>query len=80
MDNLKKYNEIFKEVFAVDDSALNEHLTKEEFQEWDSIHQLNLITYIEDTFDIMLDGDDSLGLTSYNEGMNILSSKYSIQF
>ncbi len=80
MDNLNKLNEIFKEVFAVDDSALGEHLNREEIDSWDSIHQLSLLSYIEDSFDIMLDGEDALGITSYLGCKDLLLSKYKIEF
>lgn len=80
MDNIKELNEIFKEVFNVNDSELNEHLCREECSAWDSIHQLSLLTYLEDCFDIMLDGDDALGITSYNGCKNLLSRKYGIDF
>lgn len=80
MDNLKKLNEIFKEVFAVDDEALGEHLNREEMAEWDSIHQLSLLSYLEDSFDIMLDGEDALGITSYIGCKELLASKYDVQF
>ncbi len=80
MENLEKYNEIFKEVFSVGESDLNENFSRESTATWDSIHQLNLITYLEDEFDVMFSTDDSLDLTSYNKGKEILSSKYGIAF
>ena len=80
MDNQKKLNEIFKEVFAVEDAALNEHLNREEVSAWDSIHQLNLLSYLEDSFDIMLDGEDALGITSYIGCKDLLASKYNVAF
>ena len=80
MDNQQKLDEIFKEVFAVDNAALNEHLNREEVVGWDSIHQLNLLTYLEDSFDIMLDGEDALNITSYFGCKDLLASKYGVQF
>ena len=80
MDNLKKLNEIFKEVFAIGDEALGEHLNREEIAEWESIHQLSLLSYLEDSFDIMLDGEDALGITSYEGCKDILTSKYDVKF
>lgn len=80
MDNLKELNEIFKDVFNVNDSELNEHLCREECPVWDSIHQLSLLTYLEDCFDIMLDGEDALGITSYLNCKELLSSKYDVEF
>lgn len=80
MDNLKKYNEIFAEVFAIDESELNDNFSRNSNSSWDSIHQLNLITFIEDSFDIMFDGEDALSLDSYLKGKEILSTKYNIVF
>lgn len=80
MDNQKKLDEIFKEVFAVEDAALGEHLNREEVAQWDSIHQLSLLSYLEDSFDIMLDGEDALGITSYLGCKELLASKYEISF
>lgn len=80
MDNLKKLNEIFKEIFAVDDTALGEHLSRENIAEWDSIHQLSLLSFLEDSFDIMLDGEDALKITSYLGCKELLTSKYEVQF
>lgn len=80
MDNLKIYDGIFMDVFSVDKSALNGNFNKENVEEWDSIHQLSLMTGIEDAFDIMFDTEDALGLTSYEGGKELLKSKYDIAF
>lgn len=80
MDNLKKYNEIFMEVFSVDESALGKDFNNETVGDWDSIHQMNLISYLEDTFDVIFAGMDSLSLNSYEAGIQILSSKYDVNF
>ena len=39
---------------------------------WDSVHQLNLVTLAEETFDVMLDPEDILAFTSYEAGKEIL--------
>ncbi|RGD54884.1 acyl carrier protein [Bacteroides sp. AM07-18] len=80
MTNLEKYNEIFVDVFAVEQAEFNDSFSRENVKNWDSIHQLNLISYIEDEFDIMFDAEDSLSLISYNRGIEILSNKYGIKF
>ena len=80
MDNQKKFDEIFKEVFGIDDAGLGEHLNREEVSGWDSIHQLSLLSYLEDSFDIMLDGDDALSITSYLGCKDLLESKYKVEF
>lgn len=78
MENRKKYNEIFTDVFSVDESRLDEQFDRNAISNWDSIHQLNLISYVEEVFDIMLDTEDVLNFTSYVRGIEILSTKYGI--
>lgn len=77
MTNLEKLNNIFCEVFSVDVSALNADFNKDNVDSWDSIHQLSLTSGVEDEFDIMLDGEDILGFTSYEKAKDILK-KYGI--
>jgi acyl carrier protein len=78
MTNIEKYNHAFIDVFAV--SEIEEQLDTNTLAKWDSIHQLNLISVIEETFDIMLDTEDILEFTSYVKGKEILRLKYSINF
>lgn len=72
MNNLEKYNEIFKTVFNIQPSQLGADFCKENVPEWDSVHQLNIISEIEDAFDLMLDPEDIVACTSYEAGMIIL--------
>lgn len=78
MSNLEKLNNIFCEVFAVDASALNAAFDKNNIEGWDSVHQLSLTSSIEDEFDIMLDAEDILEFTSYDNAKEILA-KYDIE-
>lgn len=68
------------EVFSVGEESLNDEFKQENVENWNSIHQLNLVSYIEESFDVMLDTEDILGLTSYSKGKEILVSKYNINF
>ena len=72
MENVKKYNVIFMEVFSVGEEVLNDEFKQGNVENWNSIHQLNLVSYIEESFDVMLDTEDILGLTSYSKGKEIL--------
>ena len=73
MTNLEKYNDIFVQVFGADVAQLGENYGKENVAEWDSVHQLNIISLMEETFDIMLDPEDIMACTSYNAGKEILA-------
>lgn len=75
MTNLEKYNEIFTEVFGVDASVLNDSFGKETVDQWDSVHQLNLVSLLEEAFDIMLDPEDIMVFTSYAAGKEILKNQ-----
>ena len=77
MTNLEKLNNIFAEVFSVDVSALNADFDNKSVDNWDSVHQLSLTSAVEDEFDIMLDAEDILGFTSYENAKEILK-KYEI--
>lgn len=75
MNNIDKYNAIFTEVFGVNASDLSDAFSKETVDQWDSVHQLNLVTLAEDTFDIMLDPEDIMAFTSYAKGREILAGQ-----
>lgn len=78
MNNLEKLNKIFCEVFSVEASVLSREFNKSTIEGWDSVRQLSLTTAIEDEFDIMLDAEDILEFTSYNNAKAILA-KYKIE-
>lgn len=73
MTNLEQYNAIFVEVFGVSTDSLGDNFSKETVSEWDSVHQLNIISLLEETFDLMLDPEDIMACTSYNAGKEILA-------
>lgn len=78
MTNLEKLNKIFCEVFSVEKSALNSEFDKCSVEGWDSVHQLSLTSSVEDEFDIMLDAEDILEFTSYDNAKKVLA-KYDIE-
>lgn len=75
MTNLEKYNNVFVEVFGIDPSVLNDTFGKETVEGWDSVHQLNLVTLVEEAFDIFLDPEEILAFTSYAAGKEILKNQ-----
>ena len=78
MTNIEKLNNIFCEVFSTDETALGVNFNNCNVEGWDSVRQLSLTTSIEDEFDIMLDAEDILELTSYKNAKKILA-KYKIE-
>ena len=79
MTNKEKYINAFKESLEIEESAL-EGLEYQAVTEWDSVGHMGLIAAIEDAFDIMMDTDDIIDLSSFEKGMEILSENYDIEF
>ena len=77
MTNIEKLNHIFCEVFSCEESILGANFDKCSVGGWDSVHQLSLSSSVEDAFDIMLDAEDILDFTSYENVKRILD-KYEI--
>ncbi len=78
MTNLEKLNNIFCEMFGATVDELNSDFDREHVANWDSVHQVGLSSTIEDEFDIMLDPEDIIALTSY-EGAKSVLAKYDVE-
>lgn len=78
MANIEKYNNVFVEVFGVDSVVLNDGFSKDSVDAWDSVHQLNIIVLLEESFDVIFDPEDIMEFTSYGKGREILK-KYEIE-
>ena len=77
MENIEKYNEAFVHVFGAQATNLNDNYGKDTVEEWDSVHQLSLMSELEEAFDIMFDPEDIMEMTSYKNGKEILA-KYDV--
>ena len=78
MNNLEKYNLSFMDSFSIDESVLGDDLLYNTIPEWDSIGHMELIAKIEEAFDILLETDDIIDLSSYKKGIELLE-KYGVK-
>lgn len=78
MSNKTKYDKVFMDALRVKEGELP-GLAYQSIQTWDSVGHMNMIEAIEDTFDIMMDTEDIVALSSYEKGMQILA-KYGVNF
>ena len=78
MTNQEKYQQIFLELFAITPQDLVPNFTFAEQDQWDSLAHLQLISELEDTFDVMFETDDILNFGSYNNGLAILE-RYGVE-
>lgn len=79
MSNLEKYVNAFVETFEVSKEEV-EGLEYQGITAWDSVGHMGLIAAIEDAFDIMMDTDDIIDLSSFEKGKEILTKNYNIEF
>ena len=79
MTNQEKYVKAFVEALEVSEEKL-EGLEYMSISEWDSVGHMGLIAAIEEAFDIMMDTEDIIDLSSFEKGKEILSKNYQIEF
>jgi len=79
MSNEEKYLKVFTGTLNISEKAARE-ATYQDTDEWDSVGHMMLINALEDAFDIMMDTDDIVDLSSYEKGREILSARYDIAF
>ncbi len=77
--NKEKYNTAFCETLQITEDQLV-GLTYQSVPAWDSVGHMTLIAALEDAFDIMMETDDIIDLSSYEKGMEILTQKYDVTF
>ena len=80
MTNIEKYKKTFMEAFDIKDENLVETLEYMEIEAWDSVGHMTLVAMLEEAFDIMMDTDDIIDLSSYVRGTEILKNNYGIEF
>ena len=79
MTNLEKYNKAFCESFEITEDKLD-GLKYQDIELWDSVGHMTLVANLEDAFDIMMETDDIIDLSSYEKGKEILAKNYNVEF
>ena len=78
-DALTRLREAFSTALELSADADHEVLAYRETPSWDSVAHMQLIVAIENTFDVMLETEEVLALSSFPEARNILR-KHGIDF
>lgn len=76
MTNIEKYKAVFCENLQLAEDLLP-NLKYQDVPLWDSVGHMTLVAALEDAFDIMLETDDIINLSSYEKGKEILN-KYDV--
>lgn len=79
MNNNEKLIRAFAEALNVHESSINDSLLYQGIPEWDSISHMILISQLEAEFDVSIETDDVIDMSSFSKAKDILI-KYNIQF
>ena len=78
MTNLEKYTNAFVETFEIEVRE-TVGLEYQAIPAWDSIGHMSLMVALEEAFEIMMDTDDIIDLSSFEKGKEIMG-KYDVEF
>lgn len=78
MSNFEIYAGIFASTFDIERDKV-EDLKYQSVEGWDSVGHMGLIAALEDAFNITMEPDDIIDLSSFKKGVEILK-KYNIEF
>lgn len=72
MTNVEKLRNAFSEGLGMEITAITDDLQYSS-PGWDSVGHMTLVAIIEKTFDIMLDTDDVIGMSSFMKAKEIIA-------
>ena len=79
MTKEEQYKKVFCETFQIEEQQLA-GLTYQGVKSWDSIGHMGLVAALEETFDIMMETDDIIDMSSFEKGKEILIKNYNVKF
>ena len=77
MTAYENYVSVFKKVFDVTEDKLA-GLQYQAIEEWDSVGHMELVSELEDVYDIEMETDDIIDFNSFEKGIAILNEKYGV--
>lgn len=77
--NTEKLISAFVEALQIKSAQVTDDLEYNSIKEWDSVAHMTLVAALEEQFDIMLDTDDIIDMSSVGKSKEILS-KYDVSF
>jgi len=72
MNNEAKLITCFSSALGIDKELIHDDLTYNTMANWSSVSHMSLITEIEEQFQIMLEPEDIINLSSFKKGREIL--------
>jgi acyl carrier protein len=72
---MEKLTSLFKEIIGVSPETDPNEITMERIEDWDSMAHMTLITQIEEEFEISLEAEEIMAMTTYPKIKKIIDSK-----
>ena len=79
MDNAEKLRQVFAEALEIDKKIVVDSLEYNSIPQWDSVAHMSLVAAIDDGFDVMMETDDVIDMSSFGRAKEILK-KYGVEF
>lgn len=79
MNNIDKLVAAFAEALAVPSENITDDVAYQSIPEWDSVTHMILISQLEDVFEIAIETDDVIDMSSVAKAKEILA-KYNVAF
>tara|TARA_B100001250_G_scaffold387908_1_gene385733 strand:+ start:250 stop:483 length:234 start_codon:yes stop_codon:yes gene_type:complete len=73
VDENNKLKKVFAESLSIDIEKVVDELEYNTISEWDSVGHMGLIAAIEDEFDIMIETDDIIDMSTFKKAKEILN-------
>ena len=72
MTNLDRLRVAFRIALGLPEDANVDRLEYRTIEQWDSLAHLSLVAEIEDAFDVMIDTDEVIDMSSFDKAIDIL--------
>ena len=69
-----RVRKVFVETFSIEPSIVVDTLAYSSIPQWDSVAHMGLIVNLEDEFDIMIDTDDVIDMSSFAKAVEIINN------
>ncbi|HAM51371.1 MAG TPA: acyl carrier protein [Nitrospiraceae bacterium] len=77
MDNIEKLRNSFAEALGIDKEKVEDSLEYNSIPEWDSVAHMKMVAAVESAFDVMLDTEDIIDMSSFEKVKKIVM-KYGV--
>ncbi len=78
-DALERLKKVFTVVFSLDEGTSFKELRYREIEQWTSVGHMRLVAEIEEAFNVMLETDEILDMSSFDKAKEILG-RYNVMF